>query len=289
MTVMNSAGFYRLFAIPARWLPVVALLVVAACSVHGRAESDEDRKKACANPDMVNWIKGKDFCLAIHTFAAAAGPSPTLVIVLHGDMSKGGPAQYHIDIAKTLAANGVVAVAMIRPGHADEDNRRSDGKIIRSDRYSGENVDSITDAIMKLKARYKSRETVMIGHSGGSAITGVIIGRHPGVVDRALLISCPCDLARYRALKRIPQKGKSLSPMKFVANVPKSTKVIAMTGELDDNTYPILAEDYVAKLQERGVVAKFVVMPDVGHNYNRTMRNSKVYRQALEDIVAGNF
>ncbi|MGH6662441.1 MAG: alpha/beta hydrolase family protein, partial [Rhodospirillales bacterium] len=253
------------------------------------AETDDERKQACAHPDMKTRVMGKDLCLAIRTFGAdAAGPSPTLLVVLHGDMSSGGPPKYHLEIAKTLVASGIVAVGIIRPGYADADGRQSDGEIVRSDRYSAENVDAIADAVVKLKARYKAREAVMIGHSGGSAITGVLIGRHPGVVDRALLISCPCDLARYRDMRRIPQIGKSLSPLKFVDGVPASTKVIAMTGEVDDNTHPELARDYVARLKERGVKAKFVVMPGIGHNYNRSMRDSQVFRQALKDIVAGN-
>ncbi len=273
----------------ARWLAVVALLAAAAWPAPGRAETDDERNKACANPDLVNRIRGRDFCLVIHTFGAeSAGPSPTLVIVLHGDMSSGGPPKYHLDIAKALVSSGIVAVGFIRPGHADDHGRQSDGEIVRSDRYSAENVDTIADAVTKLKAHHKARETVMIGHSGGAAITGVMIGRHPGIVDRALLISCPCDLSRYRDMRRIPHIGMSLSPLKLVSGVATATKVIAMTGERDDNTHPELARDYVAKLTERGINAKFVVMPGIGHNYNRTMRDSPVFRQALADIIAGN-
>jgi len=273
----------------ARWLAVAALLLAPAWPVPGQAETDAEREKACAAPDMLTRVMGRAFCLAIHTFGAdLADPSPTLVVVLHGDMSSGGPPKYHLDIAKMLVASDVVAVGIIRPGHADATGRQSDGEIVRSDRYSAENVDSIADAVIKLKAHHKAREAVMIGHSGGSAMTGVLIGRHPGVVDRALLISCPCDLSRYRDMRRIPHVGKSLSPLKFVTDVPKSTKVIAMTGEVDDNTHPELARDYVARLRELGVNAKFVVIPGIGHNYNRSMRDSPVFRQALKDIVAGN-
>ena len=275
---------------PALIVAAFVALATAALSNGVRAENDDERKKACANPDLRSRVVGSKFCFAIHTYGAElAGPTPILAVVLHGDMSKGGPPKYHLDIAKALVAIDVVAVGIIRPGHADADGRQSDGQIVRSDRYSGENVDSIADAIIKLKAYYKARETVMIGHSGGAAITGILIGRHPGVVDRALLISCPCDLARYRDMRRIPHIGTSLSPLKFVADVPKSTKVIAITGAFDDNTDPDLAEEYVGKLKERGINAKFVAMPGIGHNYNRTMRDSQVFRQALKDIVAGNF
>lgn len=273
----------------ARWLAVVALLVAAAWPAPGRAETDDERKKACANPDMVNRIRGKDFCLAIHTFGAdAAGPSPTLVIVLHGDMSSGGSPEYHMAIAKRLAKAGVVAVGMIRPGYSGKDERASDGSTSHTDHYTAENVDAIAEAVAKLKTHHKAAATVLIGHSGGAATAGVIIGRHPGVADRVLLISCPCDISRWRNLRRRSPWYSSLSPIDYAGKVPATAKVIAITGDRDDNTDVELGRDYVAKLKERGVSARFVAVPGAGHNINKAMRDAAEYAQALNDIVAGN-
>ena len=56
-----------------------------------------------------------------------------------------------------------------------------------------------------------------------------------------------------------------------------------------DLTDQDLAKDYVAALTARGVTARFAAIPGAGHNLNRKVRETEVYRQALKDIVAGNF
>lgn len=268
---------------------MLAAALTAAWPAATRAESDDDRRQRCAKPDLVERVVGKELCLAIRTFGAdTAGPSPTLVVVLHGDMSSGGPPEYHMAIAKRLAKAGVVAVGMIRPGYTDKDERASDGSTSHTDHYTAENVDAIAEAVAKLKAHHKAAATVLIGHSGGAATAGVIIGRHPGVADRALLISCPCDISRWRNLRRRSPWYSSLSPSDYAGKVPATAKVIAITGDRDDNTDVELGRDYVTKLKQRGVAARFVAVPGAGHNINKAMRDAAEYAQALNDIVAGN-
>lgn len=275
-------------------IPVVmAGMLVAALTATwpatARAESDDERKQACASPDMLTRVMGKDLCLAIRTYGAdAAGPSPTLVVVLHGDMSSGGAPEYHMAIAKRLAKAGVVAVGLIRPGYIGKDERASEGSPRHFDHYTPENVDAVADAVAKLKAHHKARTAVLIGHSGGAATAGVIIGRHPDVADRALLISCPCDIARWRELRRRSAWYDSLSPHDYAGKVSTIAKVIVITGDRDDNTDVELGRDYVVKLKERGVAARFVAIPGAGHNINKKMYETAEYAAALKDIVAGN-
>src|SRR3990167_1557474 len=96
---------------PALIVAAFVALATAALSNGVRAESEDERKKACANPDLRSRVVGSKFCFAIHTYGAElAGPTPILAVVLHGDMSKGGPPKYHLDIAKALVAIDVVAV-----------------------------------------------------------------------------------------------------------------------------------------------------------------------------------
>src|SRR4029077_15693837 len=60
-------------------------------------------------------VFGGGLCLAAETLGAEqAGATPTLVVVVHGDISDGGAATYHAEFARTLARPGVVAVALIR-------------------------------------------------------------------------------------------------------------------------------------------------------------------------------
>jgi pimeloyl-ACP methyl ester carboxylesterase len=273
--------------IPVLMAGMLAAAVAATWPVTSAAETEEERQKACAKPDLVERVVGKELCLAIRTFGAdTAGPQPILVVVLHGDMSSGGPPDYHMAIAKGLFKAGIVAVGMIRPGYTDKDGRTSGGSTAKSDHYTAENVDAIADAVAKLKTHHKAAATVLIGHSGGAAISGVLIGRYPGIADRALLISCPCDIPRWRNMNHRSPWYSSLSPIEYADKVPTSARVIAITGDHDDNTDIELGGDYIAKLKKRGVAARFVAIPGAGHNINKKMRDAAEYAQALDDIVA---
>jgi dipeptidyl aminopeptidase/acylaminoacyl peptidase len=50
--------------------------------------------------------------------------------------------------------------------------------------------------------------------------------------------------------------------------VPKTTEVVAITGSEDDNTFPALAQDYVARLEARGLPARFVPVEGAGHGFS---------------------
>jgi pimeloyl-ACP methyl ester carboxylesterase len=226
------------------------------------------RSAACA-PDstIAERVLGGGLCLAAATYGAPrANEAPVLVVVVHGDISDGGRATYHAAFARTLARPGSIVVALIRPGYADADGRASDGATLgRSDNYTAANVAAVAGAIEALKRHYRPRRLVYVGHSGGAAIGGVLIGRRPGLIDAAVLVSCPCDIARWLRERRRPAWTRSLSPDFFIARVPVATEVIALTGRNDDNTFPALAQDYVDQLARRGVNARFVAVDGAGH------------------------
>jgi predicted esterase len=238
---------------------------------------------------MTSRVAGKGVCLIIKTFGReTAGATPTLVVMLHGDASGGGSADYHYPLVEGLVRPGVVGVAMIRPGYPDSSGAASQGETRgRNDHYTPENIDIVADAIAALKARHKAKEVALIGHSGGAAMVGVIMGRHVGLAERALLIACPCDVGKWRAEGGRRPWLYSLSPHSFVNKVPATAKIIAATGTADDNTRARLAEDYVASLVKRGVAAKFVSLPGSGHNIGKTMRELAEFKAVLEAIVTG--
>ncbi|MBN9088766.1 MAG: alpha/beta hydrolase [Reyranella sp.] len=219
----------------------------------------------CPN-DMLTTVTGKKECIVIHTFAPSADGPPKLVIFLHGDQSDGGPVVYTIKVAGAVAVPpGTIKVAVLRPGYGDEQGNKSTGENYnRRDSYTGANIDEIAAVINALKMRYRPTQTVIVGHSGGAAYAGVLIGRHPGIADGVVLLSCPCDIDRWR------QSGyawvRSLSPNKFVGSVPQGTRVLALTGTNDMNTSYTLAEAYVKLLKDRGVDAEFQAVADADHN-----------------------
>jgi pimeloyl-ACP methyl ester carboxylesterase len=219
---------------------------------------------------MATHVFGGGLCLAATTFGAEdAGAAPVLVVVVHGDISDGGAATYHVEFARTLARSGVVVVALYRPGYADAAGRMSEGSTLgRQDNYTAANVAAIAGAIDGLKKYHRARRVIYVGHSGGAAIGGVLIGRRPGLIDGAVLASCPCDIARWLRERGRPPWRRSLSPDFLLARVPKTTEVVAITGAADDNTFPVLAHDYAAALARRGVPARFIGVAGAGHGFS---------------------
>jgi pimeloyl-ACP methyl ester carboxylesterase len=233
---------------------------------------------------IAEYVLGGGLCLAATTFGTeSAGEAPILIVVVHGDISDGGAATYHTDFASTLARPGVITVALIRPGYAGGDGRRSQGyNYGRTDSYSATTVAAIGGAIEALRRHYRPRRVIYVGHSGGAAIGGVLIGQRPKLIDAAALVSCPCDIARWLAERRRPQWTRSLSPSHHLHRVKRATQVVAITGTDDDNTKPQLARDYAARLAARGVRARFEPVDGVGHGFSGLRAATEV---AINEIV----
>lgn len=243
---------------------VLAIAIVSATGTTSQA--------AACSPEstIAERVLGGGLCLAVSTYGAPlAGEAPVLVLVVHGDISDGGAATYHAVFARRLARPGVIAVALNRPGYADGEGHTSDGATLgRSDNYTAATIAALAGAIEALKRHYRPRRVIYVGHSGGAAIGGVLIGRRPGLVDAAVLVSCPCDLARWLHERGRPAWTRSLSPDYFIPRVPLATKVIALTGRNDDNTFPALAQDYAERLARRGVDARFTTVDGAGHGFS---------------------
>jgi pimeloyl-ACP methyl ester carboxylesterase len=233
----------------------------------------ESAGAACpAGSTIKEWLPAGELCLAAATYEKQAGSSPTLIVLLHGDASSGGPADYLFEYAERLAQPGVVLVALLRPGFSDKAGRTSEGNHHgRADSYTPANIAAVASAIEALKKHVQPKRTLIVAHSGGSAIAGVLIGKHPGLVQAAVLTSCPCDIVRWRK-ERGSAWLRSESPSSYTGKVPTATTVIAITGTNDDNTKPSLAQDYVAQLAKRGVPAMFEPVTGAGHSFNKDMQ-----------------
>src|SRR5262245_27478715 len=178
---------------------------------------------------IADYVFGGGLCLVVATFGAEqAGAAPVLVVVVHGDISDGGAATYHAEFARTLAQPGRVVVALNRPGYSDATGRVSEGATLgRQDNYTAANVAAIAGAVDTLRKVYRARRVLYVGHSGGAAIGAELIGRRRDLVDGAVVVSCPCDLARWPRERGHLPWTRSLSPSAFVARVSVATEVVA--------------------------------------------------------------
>ncbi len=192
-----------------------------------------------------------------------------LVILLHGDVSSGGAADYLYPLAASVASakTGTIAAAVLRPGYFDASGQKSTGSNNgRSDHYTSRNNALVADTILNLKKQIKPSRVIVIGHSGGSAQLGVIIGRYPGLIDTAILASCPCDIKTWRASRNASAWPASQSPVDFVNKVGKGTRIIAVNGSSDSNTRPALAKAYVELARTAGLDASYIEIPSTAHN-----------------------
>jgi predicted esterase len=206
--------------------------------------------------------------LAYAAFGDTSRPATTLAVFLHGDVSSGGPADYMYSVARSFAASrpGVVAVALLRPGYFDQANRRSAGSDDgRRDTFTAGNIQTIGAAIRELRQRHNAQRVIGLGHSAGAGVLGVLAGKDPGLLSGVVLVSCPCDTARWSELRG--RRVFSESPIEFVGSVSRSTRIIAITGASDTNTTPELAERYVAAAASAGVRASVRIVAGE-HGFN---------------------
>ncbi|MBF0268599.1 MAG: alpha/beta hydrolase [Alphaproteobacteria bacterium] len=237
----------------------------------------------CDKPVSPLRVSAREECLIARTFESKEGASPRLLyVLLHGNHSDGSPATSMFKVAQGLvdkAPPGTVAVALLRPGYNDEEGNYSTGERNRVDNWRSAVIDDIADAIANLKRHYHPQRLVLIGHSGGSAVAGVILGRHPGLADAALLFGCVCDIRQWRA-GRSGGMWTSESPSDYVTRIPPKTKIAVLVGAGDNVTTPSLSEGYVAALADQGLPVDYKAIE--GRDHYNIIRSEQIIETALK-------
>ena len=202
-------------------------------------------------------------------------PHPILIIVLHGD-SPDGPPRYQYRFAKMAAAAipDAVVAAVLRPGYSDGDDS-SDGMrgYTSGDNWTPEVVNAVVTVLSDLKDKYHPRRVILVGHSGGATIAGDLLGQQGTLVDGALLVSCPCDVAAWRKHMQSIKGGaiwdqpvRSLSPLALVDGVPASAKIWLLVGGDDPITPSTLTLAYADALRHRNIAVNVTVAPGLRHD-----------------------
>jgi len=132
----------------------------------------------------------------------------------------------------------------------------------------------------RLRAHYKPRIVIVVGHSGGAATAAILLGLKPKLFDGTVLVACPCDVSAWRSGRR--EWSRSESPIKWVDKVDSAARVIALTGEKDDNTGTDLARTYVQALKARNIDATYRSLPN--ENHNGSFRSPEVLN-AVRDLL----
>jgi predicted esterase len=207
----------------------------------------------------------------------AEAPSATapLVVVLHGDAPFVNPAYQYIFAARLAeAVPGTRVAALLRPGYADPYGDKSDGDrgFALGQNYTHEVIDDLAAAIQALKSQWGDPAVILVGHSGGAALAADVAALHPGLVDHAFLVGCPCDVAPFRRHMARMQRDplwllptNRASPMQTLDQMQKGTEITAISGSDDPIALPQYAESYVTKATRLGIAASLTILPGKGH------------------------
>ena len=260
------------------------ILLVAMIALGAVTAAHAQDATTCPAPDNRSWVQGDGECLHIRTFTRdVTDPNPVLMVFLHGDKSSGAPLGWELNYPQQFMTPKIAAVALVRPGYPTEGGAKSSGNSAREDHYTDNNITSLAGALRRLKEHHKARKLILVGYSGGSATTGVILGKFPNLADGAILLACPCNVVDWRNSGGKRAWSRSLSPSDFTGAVPTGAQVLALTGNRDTNTGEKLARDYVAKLTARGVSASYRGATEADHD---TIPNRPDVIAAIKDFLA---
>ena len=256
---------------------VVTLLTVSILLIHVNVSGQSSGTPAQGEPLR---IQTKSHGLFGYAFPSTSiNSEPNLVVVLHGDAPPPyeNPSYQYRFAAKVAAENkDVLAVGLLRPGYTDPKGNYSEGERgqLNGDNWNAQNTDAIAEAIDKLKSLYRARNVIVAGHSGGAAITVNILGRHPELVDAALLVSCPCGYVEEWRKNMLELTGISvfegqidtLSPIEQVDVISNKVAITLMVGTQDKVTPPKFSEKFVSALSSQGKKAELILLEDKLHN-----------------------
>ena len=198
-----------------------------------------------------------------------------LIVVLHGDAPFRKPS-YHYAFASELSKRlpGIPVAALLRPGFEDPYLGKSDGRRgnASGDDYTRTVTFDVAAAIKSIRDEFFSSAVVLVGHSGGAAISANIAAASPGLIDSLILVSCPCDVPAFRKHMARQQfspfwlwPSDSESPLDTVNAMTTQTKIYAITGEQDPITLVDYTRAYVDAADRRGIIASLTVLPERRH------------------------
>ena len=245
--------------------------------------------------DGVSRAGGPKGCLLMKLHESDAQHfKKVLIVFLHGD--NGGHITLSDDkgtavrLSKKLNA---MVVALQRPGYTSPLGKSDGFTSFQDDDYTAGNVDILAGALDSLRRHYPGRRILLVGHSGGSAMTALTAARHPAAADAYLLAGCPCDVVAWRAWRahsgdKSGYWGRSLSPLKEAGKIKPGTAIRIVVGTKDTNTLPKFSEAFLEKLRAGGVQADLTYVEGAGHaSVLKTPEFIKVARQMARKLQRG--
>ena len=248
--------------------PVVLLsALVWPLAAHGQAPESgaawycTSDARAGVTVKQIDTRQGPQKVVEVRASTDDDAPS-TLVVFLHGDSPSRDPV-YQYAIARDVAGfrDDIVAVTLLRPGYGDDCGDRSAGDAgdRMGDNYTADVVSALATVLRNEILAWAPRRTVVIGHSGGAALGALLAATEPGLLDRLVLVACPCDLEAWRRSMatltgnaRWLEDMAGLSPIDFVGRLDPTIAIDVWVGDADIVTPPFLGKTYADKAMGAG-------------------------------------
>jgi len=197
-----------------------------------------------------------------------------MLVYLHGDAPFNNPEDQYYIVRDISAVKNYISIAILRPGYEDNCGSLSEGIRGRTmgDNYTRDVLESIAEVLHEMKLQYNPNELILMGHSGGGALSTLFVSIFHGLVDRALIFSCPCDLNVWRKnmfdLQGDPrwlEKMPGLSPFDYVGDLDPNLPITFVVGANDSNTLPSITQQYTSTAKEYGKNVTVEIWD--GHNH----------------------
>jgi predicted esterase len=217
-----------------------------------------------------------------------------VVVVLHGDAPFVNPGhQYTFASNLADAVPGTRVVTVFEPSAADryEAKLGVERAIAFGEKYTLKVVNDVAEAIESFKSQWNAPAVILVGDDGGAAVAAYVAALHPGLVQRAVLIRCPCDApaltldrTRFRRSPISLLALQSLSPLQALDQISKGTKVTVIAGRNDSITSTEIAHSYVARATALGISAAMILIPTRKHE----MLNEPVVIEEIAKAIRDN-
>ena len=270
------------------WAPMVASLFISACStVPAVSERITNAKQLAAQAGFKESIlSNAQFDLVVFS-KPSKQVNPVLVIYIEGDGRAWKTASLPSDnptptnpLALRLAIQDPrPAVAYLaRPCQFTTlPSRGCSEKLWTSARFSPAVIETMNEAIEKLKRQYGASELILIGYSGGGAIATLIAAKRSDI-KTIITVAGNLDTDAWVRLYGLEPLSESVNPAsvaRSIRNIPQ----IHYVGAKDDVIPPAISQSFLQKMGSPNK-AKVIELPNYGHVCCWTERWSELLKDA---------
>jgi len=199
---------------------------------------------ACDEEDFIKHVSSKIDCMGLVKVGKIDKSKKIIAVFLHGyngGKDKGLPYAKNFN---SLINDNVNMFHMGNPGYKMPGRDRSAGRSIKGpkkfkwveNQYKWDQIELIAQALEKLKNYYKPEKLIVIRHSNSAYFAASMIRKIPGLIDKAILIACPCDYTNWTEDMGWGLMTINTDPSFQMEKIDPKTEIVLIVGKSDIKT-----------------------------------------------------